>query len=196
MTSSNVTGSREYAIFHSFINNDKYADALKEMESFDKKCKGMRIFDFNTDKKSMRKAFMFFKMAETALKKDFPNADYDNPTVIEHLKMAFQSEVADFCTFDKIPSTNAVAIKKHIIGSMIDRCSHMIAKMEPRDWQRISLEKNLVRHQTAKVEKSGIVERGGFSRDSVISKKSGNGDKSIRQILMEREAASRKKFRA
>ncbi len=190
-----ITGSREYAIFQACVNNDKYAGALKDMERFDENCEGMRIFASDADKKAMRRSFMFFKKAEAVIKQGGKKPDYDDPVIVERLKTVFATEISDFCYFCKVPTSNGVATKKNIIGGMIDRCAQIIKTMDARDWQHLSHEKNLIRHEPVVVENYGLVGHGGFSRDSVISQKSGNGDKSMHQILMEREYVERKKRR-
>lgn len=181
-----ISGSREYAIFQAFANNDKYADALKDMERFDSTCEGMRIFSSGVDKKSMRKSFMFFKKAEAVVSRGTGKPDYDDPVIVERLKTVFGTEISDFCVINDNTSAKGVMTKKNIIGSMIDRCTRVINTMDARDWQRISRERGIIRHEQAVVDKSGITDHGGFARDSVISRRSGDGDKPMSQILYER----------
>ncbi len=191
-----INESREYIIFQAFAEHRDFKEALAVLERYDEEHPDTKIFGSAKDKQAMRRSFSVFKEAESIVAQGNGRPDYDNPVIVERMRTVISHKILPMRAVVINNGAQGVTTKKANVGSIMYHYAKDYQKLDARDKQRMTREATTIKHEQAITEKSGRTGHGGYDGKSVISQRSGDGDKSMSQILYERGREERKTGRA
>ena len=168
--------SREYKIFDVFMRCDNWVKAKAELMNFGAFNPRAKIIKSTKDNEVYCGVFNKFKEMRKSLFKNDEIPSLDNMDVLN--KIAKEWKELTIRESHKVlkPDTNSVVMMQCNIGKMISSYADSVIKRGKDSVAHIyALEnKRETKHEVAMTDRSGNVRHGGFSRDSVISKKRGS----------------------
>lgn len=173
---ASLSESKEYQIFSTFMRCDGWVKAKAELKSFDAQNPQARILATQKDNEVYKDLFNKFKEMKIELFKSGKIVDITDVDILNKIQKEWKFRtIKESHKVVKENATSAVMIGCNI-GKMISTQADYVKKHGKANIAYIFAQENkeVMKHEVAMTDRSGNVRHGGFSRDSVISKKHGD----------------------
>ena len=186
MTMQTTENSQEYVLFQSFAQSKSYKEVKAKIQAYDDNNPQSKIFYSSTEVSNIEKCYNIFKKAEEKL---ITPIDYSDAKSVKKLRTAIAQDLPEISRKVIQENTNNPKIEILNIGHMLLSHSYNLRKYSAKvlsNIRRQEQKRNSTKHdEVATTSRYGNVRHGGYSRQSVISTKSGNY-KTIQEVIKAR----------
>lgn len=171
-----LSESKEYKVFSVFMRHDNWLSAKAELRAFGVCNPQAKVLVTDKDNDVYKDLFNKFKGIKKSLFGTDKVTDLENVEVLDKIQKEWKAKTVK--ESHKVVRANATSpvMMGCNIGKMLISQADLVKSRGKKEVALVYVQENRqeFRHEQAMTDRSGNVRFGGFSRDSVISKKRGN----------------------